>query len=653
MEWKETAAYCLREFPAEAEHIKKTADQICKNYFIFTNKWDLEQAPFPVRFENSVDWGINPNGDPEYLWQFNRHRYFICLGQAYQCTGDEKYAECFVRLLCDWIRRTPLTKEQEDKAWRSLEAGFRGENWTKAMAYFKESPAVTEEVYALYEDSLCAHAAWLLQKQNTGKYISNWGVIENHGLFSIALAMREASLRERYAMAALASLDAASKIQIMGDGMQWEQSPLYHCEAARCYLSVLLLAKRHRILLPEGMEERVHAMLLAMRDFRKPDGHMFLTGDSDDLDMEECFQLGASYFGDETLKQAAGGRLGYEAAWQLGLKGIEAYAGLGCRKPGHISAAFSDSGHFYLRSGWEADANLLHFTCGPIGGGHGHFDMLHVDLVMGGRDVLTDAGRYTYALSHGRKAFKEPQAHNTILADGKPYTECLDSWACRRPARPIGTSFLFGEDYEFVQGGHMGYFEAGIYINRKIIYIRPDIYLIADEMYAQGGHTCETFFHFNEDGAVSITGEQAVYQDSKGAVRLWFLSEAFAEGNASLCKSKSEISRHYNSRKENDCLTVEQRGSGFLSFYTVIAGENVTNCRRLDVSCGQERTPCSPEMAEAVEIRTKDTAYVILVCHREIEPQGSFLEAGGCLGFGNVVVFDKTKETIGGTVLHW
>ncbi|MFR3753079.1 MAG: heparinase II/III family protein [Enterocloster sp.] len=37
-----------------------------------------------------------PEGDPEFIYQFNRHRYWICLGQAYALTGDGKYAECFV-----------------------------------------------------------------------------------------------------------------------------------------------------------------------------------------------------------------------------------------------------------------------------------------------------------------------------------------------------------------------------------------------------------------------------------------------------------------------------------------------------------------------------------------------------------------------------
>lgn len=42
-----------------------------------------------------------PADDPEFVWQFNRHRFFMTLGQAYQMTGDEKYARAFMEIAED------------------------------------------------------------------------------------------------------------------------------------------------------------------------------------------------------------------------------------------------------------------------------------------------------------------------------------------------------------------------------------------------------------------------------------------------------------------------------------------------------------------------------------------------------------------------
>ena len=153
-EYDTIAELAKKQYKEDAESILATAERVCRQEFLFTDKWDLEQAPFPVTFKGEIDWEIDPNGDPEFIWQFNRHRYFICLGQAYQITKKELYADKMAELLTDWIKRIPLTKEHEMKAWRSLEAGFRGENWTKAISYIKDSPAFTKEVKNLYETCL-------------------------------------------------------------------------------------------------------------------------------------------------------------------------------------------------------------------------------------------------------------------------------------------------------------------------------------------------------------------------------------------------------------------------------------------------------------------------------------------------------------------
>ena len=77
-----------------------------------------------------------PEGDPEFIYQFNRHRYWICLGQAYALTGDGKYARCFVNQLYSWLEDNPINQGDKEHTWRTIEAGIRGENWVKAMEYF-------------------------------------------------------------------------------------------------------------------------------------------------------------------------------------------------------------------------------------------------------------------------------------------------------------------------------------------------------------------------------------------------------------------------------------------------------------------------------------------------------------------------------------
>ena len=91
----------------EVKHILRIADEVCENTFLFDLDWDMERTCEPVTFREDVDWCCIPDEDPEFVWQFNRHRFFICLGQAWQLTGDEKYVRNFLRLIHDWMDQFP------------------------------------------------------------------------------------------------------------------------------------------------------------------------------------------------------------------------------------------------------------------------------------------------------------------------------------------------------------------------------------------------------------------------------------------------------------------------------------------------------------------------------------------------------------------
>lgn len=178
-------------------------------------------------------------------------------------TGDEKYAGTFVNLLMDWIGTQTLTPETENTTWRILEAGFRGEFWVKAIWYFKDSKALTDQVMEAFYKCLIQHAEYIIRMHSPYRYISNWGVIENHGLFEIGVAMPDEALRKRYVDTALSRLEMEARIQIMGDGVQWEQSPSYHNEVLHCYEDVLVLAQRNHIHVPESIRSAVRKMAYA------------------------------------------------------------------------------------------------------------------------------------------------------------------------------------------------------------------------------------------------------------------------------------------------------------------------------------------------------------------------------------------------------
>ncbi len=652
------AAYCRKHWPEDCAHIIRVADEVCRNYFLFDLDHDLERTWEPVAFdpEGEVDWEYRPGNDPEFSYQFNRHRFFICLGQAYWLTGEERYAYHFFRLLMSWIRNIKRTPETEKTTWRILETGIRGEYWVKAIRYFKDSPYMTDEIADAFYQCLREHAEYIIQMHSPYRYMSNWGVMENHGLFEIGIAMPKEELRERYTRIALEHLETEARMQILGDGVQWEQSPMYHNEVLHCCEDVLILAFRNQIQVPETILQAVQKMAYADLAWKKPDHHQFIMGDSDDMDIRDYISVAAYLFRDPVLKSGGFPILDFESVWDLGIKAAGEYEAMESREPDFTSAALTDSGNYYLRESWREDANLLHFHCGTLGAGHGHSDKLHVDLVIRGEDVLTDAGRYTYVAEGGRFEFKDPPAHNTITVDDRFFTVCRDSWECSKLCQPIKGQHKFTDRYEFVQGGHLGYLDMGkgVFVNRKIVHILPDLYVIADEMYTGDPHTYQQYWNFSERGHVEFRqGASALYTGEQAGARFFFLTP-----DIQITEYQGKIARHYNRYELRQGLKVEKEGKGFTSFLTVIQGGAagaLPECRvtKIPVSSALKGIQYPSSMAEGVKIQTGGKEYVVIICHQEVNSPTDLEEADGCMGFGNVIVFDKAEDDKVGTVLHY
>lgn len=183
MKW--CSGYCRQYWPEECAHILRIADDAVAQRFLFDLPWDMEQTVKAVTFEGKIDWRHMPEGDPEFIYQFNRHRYWICLGQAYALTGDGKYARCFVNQLYSWLEDNPINQETKNTTWRTIEAGIRGENWVKAMEYFEDCPVVTRAVRERFLEGLRVHGEYLMDCRVPFSDKSNWGVLESHGLFAI------------------------------------------------------------------------------------------------------------------------------------------------------------------------------------------------------------------------------------------------------------------------------------------------------------------------------------------------------------------------------------------------------------------------------------------------------------------------------------
>lgn len=646
------AAYCQTYFAHDVEHILRIADEVSEQTFLFDLPWDMECTFIPYTFEGEIDWAYSANGDGEWTYMLCRHRYMTCLGQAYSLTKNEKYAETFVKLASHFIDNAKLTPEAGSTTWRTIDAGIRIENWIKGYTHMKDSVHFTKAFVDKLFASLIEHGNYLHNYHDTFRTLSNWGVLQYNGLLLLGLFMPEHELSESYIQTALKYLEPQAKIQVMDDGAHWEQSPMYHNEVLHCYLNVVHMAQVNNITLPEVILEKTKAMCYANLYWAKPNHRQVLQSDSDDTDVRDLITKGAYLFQDPVLKFGGYDKLDFEAAWDLGLEAIEAYDQLASKAPEVPSIALADSGNYYLRDSWQENANFMHFRCGTLGSGHGHADLLHIDLAAHGEDILMDSGRYTYLDTKERVDLKAPFAHNTTTIDNTPFTECIDSWGYGHLAKHVKGEFVSKGNYELVTGSHLGYMNlanGGIFTTRKVIYIKPGIYVVVDAFYGQGTHTYDQHFHFNNEGTVALN-DSVTYTGTKAHASIICITP-----NTTSELLDAQLSRHYNLMEANKKVKFTHTHEGFTSMISVIstqAAEDTASftATKVPVHFAGKGTLLTDEQAEAIKITKGNEEYTVMICHNEVIRGVDLIAANGHEAFGEIIVFNKQGEM---TVLSW
>ena len=655
---QQCAEYCRKYWPEECRHILTIAEDTLQQRFVFDLPWDMEPTTEPVIFSDQIDWQYLPDGDAEFIYQFNRHRFWICLGQAYALTGDRRYPECFGRQLTDWLAANPITEATKKTTWRTIEAGIRGENWLKAMEYFKEE--LPCEVMQQFLKGMRVHGEYLWNTRVPFSDKSNWGVLESRGLFCIGVALIQyggtagyAEDGRRYIEEALVRLERELQLQVMPDGVQWEQSPMYHNEVLKCVLEVMRIAKKLDVILPQKLIETARAMAYADLAWRKPDGTQPSCGDSDVTDLRDVLTAAAWLLKDPVLKAAGYPVLDYQSIWEYGPDAAAEYENMQDLLPGQCNYELPDSGHYILRSDWTKDADYFHFVCGSMGGGHGHFDRLHIDLVLGGEDILVDPGRYTYVDGAMRRYLKSSAAHNVPILDNREYTECIDSWNTGSNASYLtGPARQTGE-YTLLQGVHTGYQERGVLVQRQIVAIGTDIYVIIDRFLGAGRHKISQYYHFAPQGHVTRTENGFRYEGQRQSATFCVLQEADIQ------LSQKPCSGQYNRLQMADCAEVSMETVLPAAMITVISGNGILGddgkqgAVLLPAECPVTGEKLPLEQAQVVKITGEAAEWLLMMNYQDNGADREYIGAEGYYGLGRVMVCRTDGGNKVPDILQW
>ena len=638
--------YVLQKYPEEVENTIEIANQVVKKYFLFREEWDMEKTNIPYRFKKEIDWGIIPFGDPEWTWMLNRHKYWTHLAKAYFFTGEEKYAKCFIEQATHWIDNNTLSSLKDEHrssgAWRSIEAGIRCENWIKSFELIKNSKHMSTAFLEKFLNSLYQHGEYINNNYSNFSRTSNWGVLENHGLFNLSVFLKPFKISPEWQKIAINRLADCIKLQILNDGSQWEQSPMYHNEVFHCFLNVNLLAQRNQIKLPEDVIKKTKDMAYANIKWQKPNYHQPLLGDSDDTDLRGLLTTAAFIFNDSVIKSRAYENLDYENFLLLGMQNVEPYKKIVLKNPDFLSIYQQSSGDFYMRTSWEEDATYTGFHLRKLGCGHGHDNLLHFTLFANGQDYLIDGGRYTYVNNSWREFFKNNKSHNTLGVDNLTNSVFNDSWTNTYEAQSQGIFTLSTNNFDYAEAENIAYkrLEDPVSMKRRLLFLKPNVWLIFDSFSANKEHRYSQYFNFpNDKIEIRDNGLSTTYRNNNLRIQ--------PINNTELSIEDSWWSPEYNLKLQNKRAEIFNTRTGFHSFITLIYLPEQTKIdyKKIPVF-SRNNIQLSDSEVEAISFIINGNEYIMSVIHNASSPANQFYLVDDIFIQGEVNLIEKGHDEI-------
>lgn len=616
--------------PKDVEKIISWANETANGIICHRAHYEMERCTIPVSFCPS-SWNNVPkeiaNGDPEWLYAFNRHSILLNLAKAYAFTKNEVYKNTFTSMMNSFLDNTGYKNECLNSSWRSLETGIRVENWLRSLAIFHALGSPLEKgLEERMMKSLQEHNRQLVETHRAFHRLSNWGIIQDHGLFLSAICLGDHKIAET----ALDRLEEEMVHQVLPDGVDWEQSPLYHCEVLHSALDTMLVAKRENITLSQVFLKKTLRMSEALALLMKKDGLLLLTGDSDEIECTDLIYLASRLFSSPLLsglKITEKEENFWDAADDLEKTEVKGYSSVQDLEP---------SGNFRLVTE-EMDVRLL---AGNLGSGHGHLNPLHMDFTFKGKTFLTDSGRYTYTDCKERTALKDFEAHNTFILEGAPHCKASGSWSYTGIYEMLRTPTAYENGYGLIQASHLEYLDLKAVCRRKILSLGACTILILDEVLSpsEEDFSYKSFWHVFPSCNIGMGRRHASIEKDGIGITMVFDDEVEAE------IEKSQMSLQYNILSDSRYITGRKKIKGYETVATLVSGDPDADFNRIAAILIDSKRTLDETEAAALHVKAENKDWTIISKPREIVNQVDIIKAGDLEGYARVIVKERGEK---------
>ena len=465
-------------------------------------------------YGRNINWQYWPVKDIEMRVQLHRQGWWTSLGKAWCTTGEEKYAQEYVREFRDWVKKNPYKPFDIDQhgtvssgtidvdspnecfAWRPLEVGIRLLRWPMQFVLFEDSEYFTPKFLLEFLSSYHQHASVLMQSFSPA---GNHLIHQSQGIIRAGLCFPEFKDAESWVKAGVDNLNKEIYRQSYPDGCHFELDPGYHIGFIESYDSAIQVALqngRTELFPPECLEQLVR-MTNYYLDYCYPDGTHPCFSDArrhDDLADDELLNDVSSYSDSPAARQvqwfATGGKEG--------------------EAPAYKSSGHPETGFYTFRDGWFDAGIIMPVKATERGMWHAQPDFGTFELWAYGKVLMPDAGAFTYSgdeeIERQRAYFKATARHNAITLDDRDYDD------------PDQKVIEWDPEANRLVVEHEAY--EGLTRRRSISFIDEKYFEIVDEVSGPaGGHL--TLRNCLGGGTLEQTGPfEYLYKDGEAGLRI-------------------------------------------------------------------------------------------------------------------------------------
>ena len=614
-----------KTYADEKSSVLRRADLVLEGHYLFQNEWDMERSQESVYMPlDKVDWLYIPKLDMEWPYMFHRHTFLMDLLIATLYTDDMKYVDYLQKFMLSFITENPYSEKSAPFAYRTIDVAIRQVNWIRMIEIMEILEIELDE--SIYQ-TMAFNNQYLIERKKVNRTQSNWMAIESS---AVLVYIQRVQDDEGFEFA-LSLYSLCMENQILSDGLQWEQSFMYHHEVLITALHVVqALGDR----MPQEALEKARSMAYASRKIMRTDYTQSNFGDSDYEDLRSILLASEKILAVDLLHTQVPSTL-----FDFLYSG-KTHASYGNYKSEALEHIYLEEAGIALVKNHQLNHTFM-FANGPLGGGHGHDDFGHIDWMLQGKNFLVDSGRYTYhELNGSRSAFKTPMAHNVIVVDDCSYNEHLDSWSSSKVASGMGEKVLFKNEVSLFEGGHFGYSDEDslTYVHRRALLIHCDTLLIIDTLRSDRVRKLSSNFIFGK-GDLIQKDKKLIYKDDDLEMHIHPLTDVSA-----VEVDKTKVSPQYNLLEETNRLRIskETRNGRVM---TLIAPQSVEAIEFVTVFDDNDHQ-YEADTVECLKFKKDKKTCYVLVQHKEPNDSRRAYCVDGNLVYGRTIYFEVVEDEL-------